>query len=99
MAQLFQSSVDCLYVRNTSEIIEDSVIEDWKEVLEQDEVTYHTLLGNDVEHTILDFIDAHHTNILAMPVHDRRFFEGLFHVSLSKKLTSHVRIPILSLHE
>jgi nucleotide-binding universal stress UspA family protein len=99
MARLFQSSVDCLYVRNTSDTIDDHIIDDWREVLEQDQVTYHTLLGNDVEHTILDFIDDHHTDILAMPIHDRGFFEGLFHVSLSKKLTSHVRIPILSLHE
>lgn len=99
LAKLFQSSVDCLYVRNSNNIIEESVIDDWKDLLEQDEVTYHTLLGNDVEHTILDFIEAHHTDILAMPVHDRGFFEGLFHVSLSKKLTSQVRIPIISLHE
>ncbi len=98
LGQLFNSRIDCLYVRNNDEIIDDATIDGWKEVLEHEKVTYHTIVGKDVEHSILDFIEAHHTDMLAMPIHDRGFFQSLFHVSLSKKLT-HVKIPILALHE
>lgn len=98
LGQLFNSRIDCLYVRNNDEIIDDATIDEWKEVLEHEKVTYHTIVGKDVEHSILDFIEAHHTDMLAMPIHDRGFFQSLFHVSLSKKLT-HVKIPILALHE
>ena len=99
LAERFQSNIDCLYIKGNGDVVPESVIDNWKELLEHKNVTYHTLIGSDVEHSILDFIDGHQTDMLAMPLHDRGFFEGLFHVSLSKKLAFHVKIPILAIHE
>jgi nucleotide-binding universal stress UspA family protein len=99
LAQRFHSRIDLLFVRGHNDIVEEPVIDEWRELLENEIVTYHTLIGNDVEHSILEFIDEHATDMLAMPVHNHGFFEGLFHVSLSKKLTFHVKIPILAMHE
>lgn len=98
-ATLFNARVDCLYVKSNEESVAATIMEQWEELLEHDKVTYHSLLGTDVEQSILDFIEEHHTGMLAMPIHDRGFFESLFHVSLSKKLAFHVKVPILALHE
>jgi len=99
IANVFGAQIDCLYVRNSNHIIEDAVMEEWQSILEQDQITYHTMVDTDVAHGVLAFIEKHHSDILAMPIHDHGFFEGLFHVSLSKKLAFHVKIPILTLHE
>ncbi|MBC7607619.1 MAG: universal stress protein [Burkholderiales bacterium] len=99
IAEQLDARIDCLFVRDTAVVISESVMEDWKMVLENERVTYHTLLGNDVGDSILEFIDNHQNDMLAMPIHDRGFFERLFHISLSKKLAFHVKIPILAIHE
>lgn len=99
LAHRFQSHIDLLFVRDHNAVVEEPVIDEWREFLEHELVTYQTAVGKDVEQSILDFIEEHHTKMLAMPIHNHGFFESLFHISLSKKLTFHVKIPILALHE
>lgn len=99
LAQLFGARIDCLFVRGYDDVVLETVVDDWKELLEHEVVTYHTIVGNDIEHGILEFIETHHNDMLAMPIHNHGFFEGLFHASLSKKLTFHAKIPILAIHE
>jgi hypothetical protein len=41
-----------------------------------------------VEGIILNFIDLHKINLIAMHVHHRNFFDKLFEISLSKKLVT-----------
>jgi len=98
-AALFSARIDCLYVNINEEPLAAGIMEKWEELLADDKVTFHSILGTDVEQSILDFLEDHHTGMLAMPIHDRGFFESLFHVSLSKKLAFHVKVPILALHE
>jgi nucleotide-binding universal stress UspA family protein len=75
-----------------------SVVEAWKKNFSSESVDFHTIESSDVEGIILKFIELHKVNLLAMHVHHRGFFERVFHVSLSKKLTFHSDIPIVALH-
>jgi hypothetical protein len=55
-----------------------------KVLVENNEVTFHSIKGEDVEGIILNFIDLHKINLIAMHVHHRNFFDKLFEISLSK---------------
>ena len=62
------------------------------------EIIFHSIKGDDVEGIILNFIDVHKINLIAMNVQHRNFFEKLFEISLSKKLAFHINVPILAIH-
>ncbi|WP_309641499.1 universal stress protein [Flavobacterium sp.] len=97
LAKVFHAHVDCLYVRPKNEDVDDSIIEHWKKMFPTKVATFHNIGSDDFEGTILDFIELHHTDMLAVTTHHRNFFESLFEVSLSKKLIFHTKIPIVAL--
>lgn len=96
LASVLHARVDCLYVQPKNEDINPDVIDDWKKLFPLKTVTFHSILSNDFEGTIINFIALHHTDMLAMTIHHRNFFERIFEVSLSKKLIFHAKIPILA---
>lgn len=97
LAAIFNAHIDCLTVALAGTIKEDRE-NYWKEQIGAN-IELHRIDSEDVEGSILNFIETHNIDMLAMPVHHRGFFEGLFHASLSKKLAFHVKIPILAIHE
>ena len=97
-ARVFQAHVDCLRVVAPHQTDKNDHIENWDEI-RNDSIAMHTIVGTDIEGIILNFIDLHQVNVLAMHVHHRNFFEKLFQISLSKKLAFHVNIPILAIHQ
>jgi nucleotide-binding universal stress UspA family protein len=99
LAKIFQAHIDCLRVASPHHEIKDNSREDWKVLVENNEVTFHSIKGEDVEGIILNFIDLHKINLIAMHVYHRNFFEKLFEISLSKKLAFHINVPILAIHE
>jgi nucleotide-binding universal stress UspA family protein len=65
-------------------------------------VKYHPVhFRNDenVEDGILDYINNHDTDLLAVVAHQRNFWQGLFHKGVAKSLTKHTELPILILSE
>lgn len=98
LAKVFKAHTDCLRV-NSHHHIEEDPMEDWKQITKNNDVELHTITGDDTEGIILNFIDSHKINMIAMHVYHRNFFEKLFQISLSKKLAFHVNIPILAIHE
>jgi nucleotide-binding universal stress UspA family protein len=52
-----------------------------------------------VEEGLVDFVDDHDIDILAMYVRKRNFIEELFTYSLTKKMANHRRVPIFGLHK
>ncbi len=98
LAKIFGSHVDCLYVKPSQHFVAGVIMEDWEKLFHKQQVTFHNLTGSDAEGTILEFIEKHNIDMLAMTTHHHTFFERIFQVSLSKKLAFHVKIPILALH-
>jgi hypothetical protein len=63
--KIFQAHIDCLYMSPHHEIKDESR-EDWKVLVENNEVTFHSIKGEDVEGIILNFIDLHKINLIRM---------------------------------
>jgi nucleotide-binding universal stress UspA family protein len=99
LSKIFHAQIDCLRVASPHHEVKDDTREDWKVLVENNEVTFHSIKGEDVEGIILNFIDLHKINLIAMHVYHRDFFEKLFEISLSKKLAFHINVPILAIHE
>lgn len=60
---------------------------------------FHFKESEDVEEGILDYIENKNFDLLVVVSHQRRFWEGLFHKSISKSLVKHAKLPILILPE
>jgi nucleotide-binding universal stress UspA family protein len=52
-----------------------------------------------IEDGILEYIEGKSFDLLVLTTHQRGFWEGLFHKSVSKSLVKHVSLPILVLPE
>lgn len=98
-ANIFQARTDCLLVVSPHHEDKQNYMDDWEKLIENQDVVFHTIKGDDIEGIILNFIDLHKINMIAMHVYRRNFFEKLFQISLSKKLSFHVNVPILAIHE
>lgn len=98
LANVFQSHIDCLIVKPPHSVYNDDFVVDFKNIFKDENIAFHSVLGNDMEGIILNFIEQNKINMVAIHERHRGFFEKLFQVSLSKKLTFHINIPILSVH-
>ncbi|WP_426091941.1 universal stress protein [Flavobacterium sp. DSR3-2] len=99
LAKVFQTHIDCLRVKPQNREDDNNNMRNWEELIDNQNIKLHSVTGNDVEGIILNFIDSHKINMIAMHVHHKNFFEKLFEISLSKKLAFHINIPILAIHE
>jgi nucleotide-binding universal stress UspA family protein len=97
LANVFHSHIDCLNVKPPHTTDKDDFVVDFKNVFKDQNVDFHSVLSNDVEGEVLNFIEKNSINMIAIHVHHRSFFQKLFDVSLSKKLAFHSNIPILSI--
>ena len=50
-----------------------------------------------IERALADFIDQNQIDILAMRIKKRNFLQELFTYSMTKKMTNHLRVPVLGL--
>lgn len=98
-AKIFQAHIDCLQVVPEDHEDNDKNMHHREELMDDSSIKMHSVTGNDVEGIILNFIDSHKINMIAMHVHHKNFYEKLFEISLSKKLAFHINIPILAIHE
>lgn len=99
LAKVFQAHIDCLRVKPQNREDDNNNMRNWEELIDIQNIKLHSVTGNDAEGIILNFIDSHKINMIAMHVHHKNFFEKLFEISLSKKLAFHINIPILAIHE
>lgn len=99
LSDIFQAPVDCLRVAHSKVESQHDCRADWKVLIEDKEVVFHSIEGDDVEGIILNFITLYKNNLIAMHVYHRNFFEKLFEISLAKKLAFHINVPILGIHE
>ena len=99
IAKTFPASIDCLYIKTPNSEINNIFINQWKLIFKNEDVNFHVIESKDVEDAIIDFIDLHHINLLAVLNYKRGFFESFFNQSLTKKLAYHIKIPLLALHK
>jgi nucleotide-binding universal stress UspA family protein len=99
LAKLFDAHVHCVYVKTKKSDVNPVTIEDWKFLLKEEKVSIHVIEAEDVKQTILNFVQTHEVNMLAMLNFKRGFFEELFRQSLTQKLSYHSEVPILVIHE
>lgn len=99
LAKNFDARVHCLYVKTPKSDIKDVVIQDWKFLFKDENVVFHTFESSDVKQTIINFTNSYEVDLLAMLNYKRGFFEELFNQSLTQKLSYHVKVPLLAIHE
>lgn len=99
LAKAFNAKVQCLYIKSSKSDVNHSVIDDWKIIFQNENVTFHIIENNQVKSAILEFLESNQSDMLAMLNYKKGFFEELFHQSLTQKLSYHIAIPILALHE
>ncbi|MFV8327934.1 universal stress protein [Flavobacterium sp. ZS1P14] len=99
LAKVFEAHIDCLRVQTSHHENKNDAVEDWNQIVKNQDILLHTITGNDVEGIILNFIEVHKISMIGMHVYHKNFFEKLFQISLSKKLAFHVNVPILAIHE
>lgn len=99
LSNFFQAHIDCLRVEAKQQETKKDSREEWGKLLDQHDVVFHSIKGDDVEGVILNFIDLNKINLIAMHVYHKNFLEKLFEISLSKKLAFHINVPILAIHE
>lgn len=99
IAKIFNAKVHCLYVKTKKTQVNDVVIQDWKFLFKEEEVQFHIIEDEDVQKTILNFTNSYEVDLLAMVNHKRGFFEELFRQSLTQKLSYHLQVPLLAIHE
>jgi nucleotide-binding universal stress UspA family protein len=97
LAEVLGSHIDCLNVKPPHTVYKDDFIVDFKNVFKNQNVNFHSVLSNDVEGEILNFIEQNNINMIAIHMKHRSFFQKIFEISLSGKLAYHIDIPILSI--
>lgn len=99
IAKKFDAEIECVYIKNETNAVKEIIIADWEVIFREENVRFHIIESNDVQEAILEFINEHHINLLTISKHKRGFWEGLFHSSLTEKLSNNVQIPLLVLHD
>ncbi|PJJ07866.1 nucleotide-binding universal stress UspA family protein [Flavobacterium sp. 1] len=96
LAKVLNAHIDCLNIKPPHKVHNDDFAADFKNVFNNSDVTFHSVLSDDTEGAILDFIQRNSINMIAVHIKHKGFFEKLFQVSLSKKLAVNINIPFLS---
>ena len=61
-------------------------------------ISFHDLVGGNVEYELEDFIKKNKVNMLALSMRKRNIFSKLFGKSLTKKMAYHSNTPLLTFH-
>lgn len=100
IADALGAGIKCLHIEKEEGHTEtEERINEWKMYFKGRNVSFYNIAGNDVEQSLLEFLEHHKIDMLVMRAHKRGFFEGLFHKSLTKKMAYHSSVPLLIYHE
>lgn len=100
ISKKFDAIIHCLYIQGSEGNAETNPgVEQWKMRYSAENIIFEHPSGADIEQAILEFVERSNIDLIIMRAHKRSFFEGLFHKSLTKKMTYHSKVPILVYHE
>ena len=99
-ANLFDATVFCVHVDIAhTEQITHGMDRFMADVKSKENVVVEVLDGLNIEESLAEFIDRNQIDILAMRIKKRSFIQELFSYSMTKKMTNHLRVPVLGLHK
>ena len=68
-------------------------------LLEEVEHTFHFENSNDKAQAIEEYLNTHNIDMLAVIPRKNNFFDAIFHRSVTRKLTLHTKVPLLTMHD
>lgn len=106
MAKLFKSEIMIVHVSQVRpEKADEKDLLQWyrKELkkkvnVEYKKISFHILVGGNVDYELEDFIEKNKVDLLALSMRKRNIFSKLFEPSLTKKMAYHSHIPLLAFH-
>jgi nucleotide-binding universal stress UspA family protein len=99
IAKKFDAEIECIYIQTEDNEVKDIIIANWKLLFTDEKVSFNSIKSENVEDSILNFIESKNIDVLAVAKHKRGFWDSLFHASLTKKLAMHIHIPLLVIHD
>lgn len=99
IAKKFDAEIECIYIQTGDNEVKDVITANWKLLFKDENIGFNTIISENVEDSILNFITNKNIDMLAVAKHKRGFWDSLFHASLTKKLAMNIHIPLLVLHD
>ena len=99
IAKKFDAEIECIYIQTEDNKVKDVIIADWNVLFANEKVHFNTVKSENVEDSIMEFVNSKNIDLLAVAKHKRGFWDSLFHASLTKKLAYQIHIPLLVLHD
>lgn len=94
----FFADIHCIHVDiNNVESLSHRMDNLKADFLDKRNIQFEVLEGENLEHTIADYLFENKIDLLAMVIHKRTFFQELFSYSQTKKMAYHFSVPILAL--
>ncbi|MEC4113674.1 universal stress protein [Myroides pelagicus] len=92
----FDYHVKCVHIKRNDCEDCDKVYEEWKERYKDKPITFHIINAENIEQTIMDFIDSKKPiDIVATIQRNKSFFESILQKSTTQHLAKHLKIPFL----
>lgn len=106
IAALFNSEIMIVHVSQVAptEDYESDLLQWYKDELkkktnfEYKNISFHDLVGGNVDYELEDFIEKNKVDLLALSMRKRNIFSKLFDRSLTKKMAYHSHTPLLAFH-
>lgn len=106
IAALFNSKIMIVHVSQvaTTQDYESDLLQWYKEELkkkvniEYENISFHELVGGNVDYELEDFIEKNKVDLLALSMRKRNVFSKLFDRSLTKKMAYYSHTPLLAFH-
>ncbi len=98
-ADMLGAKVNCLYIKTPKSDISDSIIEQWKVLYADKNVTFHIIESQEVKKSVLNYIEQNDSDLLAILTYKRNFLEEIFRESTTQKLSYYASVPVLAIHE
>jgi nucleotide-binding universal stress UspA family protein len=99
IAKKFDAEIECIHIQTQDNEVKDVIIANWNLLFNAEKVHFNTIKSENIEDSILEFVNSRNIDLLAVAKHKRGFWDSLFHASLTKKLAMQIQIPLLVLHD
>jgi nucleotide-binding universal stress UspA family protein len=99
IAKKFDAEIECIHIQTQDNEVKDVIIANWNLLFNAEKVHFNTIKSENIEDSILEFVNSGNIDLLAVAKHKRGFWDSLFHASLTKKLAMQIHIPLLVLHD
>lgn len=107
MTDAFAARVDAVHFSDDASDLASEVVVHTRKVAKFEEVirknyqkpdfAVNYLSGQNFLHSMQDYIDKYHVDLVAMFTHKRTFIEEIFHPSVTRKMSYHTHIPLLAI--